>query len=362
MRYFNTKKQKSHRTVVVMCDSYTSSVLNEARELILQPLNYSTDIYTKNVWIPELNIIPCEDMHVTVALPWWWHTIKEDNYKLSTKLCNRFRQAIIKDMHHPFQIELERIVLLGGKTLVALWRTVGERRQCDGDDDDDNEDIICDRHGVGIDPFVRLRREVADCFTKEDVDINFEPLTYTSYNKDTTTTNNDATPNSMFPQRPNKMEKRQHTIESKTPGLHSKDGFIHTTLCRLPLHCLSPYDVNLEHVHRLCREATATYCGHRMNVYKFRFLETTGEGGESNPCYKPIFDDTVYAPLKYEKTTANNNNVMNANITSNIISDPQYNTANTIGHAIGVVSRASVFDLFDKNDNEKVDQVTEEGN
>lgn len=78
--------------------------------------------------------------------------------------------------------------------------------------------------------------------------------------------------------------KRQNTIELKTPGMGQGDGFIHTSLARLPLDCLSQHDVELENIHRLCREATATYCGHRMVVSKFRFLETTGRGGEVSYC------------------------------------------------------------------------------
>ena len=94
--------------------------------------------------------------------------------------------------------------------------------------------------------------------------------------------------------------KRSNTIELKSPGLGDHDGFIHTTLARLPIDCLSMTDVELEPIHRLCREATATYCGHRMVVSKFRFLETTGEGGESNPCKAPIFDEYVEAPPRVE--------------------------------------------------------------
>ena len=78
------------------------------------------------------------------------------------------------------------------------------------------------------------------------------------------------------------------------------DGFIHTTLARLPLTCLSTHDVELAPIHRLCREATATYCGHRLVVNKFRFLETVGAGGESNPCVDPTFDETIAAPPRFE--------------------------------------------------------------
>lgn len=141
---------KSHRTVVSMCDATTSGLLTDAREMILAPLNYSTDINTKGIWIPELNIIPEEDMHVTVAIPWWWHTMREGNMELSQELASRFRQTLLLKFHHAFQIELQRIVLLGGKTLVALWRCVGERVTEEGH-------VVYDRHGENVDPFVRLR-------------------------------------------------------------------------------------------------------------------------------------------------------------------------------------------------------------
>jgi hypothetical protein len=149
LRYYN-EGNKSHRTVVTMCDSTTASILSEARETILRPLNYSTDPSTKGVWIPDLNVIPNRDMHVTIAIPWWWHTMREGNAQLSQELAARFRQALLLKFHHPFQIELERIILLGGQTLVALWRCVGERITEDGH-------FIYDRHGESVDPFVRLR-------------------------------------------------------------------------------------------------------------------------------------------------------------------------------------------------------------
>lgn len=76
LRHYN-EGTKSHRTVVAMCDSTTAALLKDAREKILEPLNYSTDPSTPGVWIPELNVIPEQDMHVTIAIPWWWHTIRE---------------------------------------------------------------------------------------------------------------------------------------------------------------------------------------------------------------------------------------------------------------------------------------------
>ena len=293
---------QSLRTVIVMLDQCTQQVLSEARQKILQPLNYSWDIYNKGVWIPEINIIPKQDMHVSVACPWWWHTIREGNHELNNALAKRLRQTLVIDFHHPFSLELERIILLGGKTLVALWRTVGERTTSE-------DAIVCDRHAKTIDPMVRLRREIVDCFTNEEHEHNFEPLTHhhrkKSYDdgKGEETTTSTATSSKVPPPLPPPLPPRQkmqrrHTIEMKTPGIGTGDGFIHTTLCRLPLDCFSTDDVELEPIHRLCREATATYAGHRMFVHKFRFVEMTGEGGDSNPCTNPLFDETMAAPRK----------------------------------------------------------------
>ena len=300
---FNHREGKrSLRTVIVMLDGLTQTVLSEARQKILQPLNYSWDIYHKGVWIPEINMIPNEDMHVTVACPWWWHTMREGNHELNNDLTIRLKQALVIGFHHPFFLELERFVLLGGKTLVALWRTVGDRLV----DTEHGSSVVCDRHATTIDPMVRLRREIVDCFTNDQHEHKLRPLTHQhlkeeSTNTATATATTIASDNSQeapppLPQ-PQKMV-RTHTIESKTPGLGSGDGFIHTTLFRLPLECFSSKDVELEPIHRLCREATATYSGHRMLIHRFRFVETTGEGGDSNPCKNPRFDTTLEAPLR----------------------------------------------------------------
>jgi hypothetical protein len=217
------------------------------------------------------------------------HRIRDGNEKLSQELVNRFRQALVLEFHHAFQLELERIVLLGGKTLVALWRTVGEREA-------PGEFVIFDRNGEGLDPVLKLRRDIVRCFTcTDDEEANRfrqQPLTYSSRFFDG---NNAAAAELQTP-----MLERNNTIECKTPGLGDHDGFIHTTLARLPIDCLSMTDVELEPIHRLCREATATCCGQRMVVSRFRFLETTGEGGESNPCVAPIFDEYVEAPERVE--------------------------------------------------------------
>lgn len=49
-------RAKSHRTIIVMCDPTTTTLLGEARTSILEPLQFSHDITTSNVWIPAANV------------------------------------------------------------------------------------------------------------------------------------------------------------------------------------------------------------------------------------------------------------------------------------------------------------------
>ena len=260
----------SHRTVVAMCDASTAALLDQARAAILAPLQYSHDMSTRNVWIPDLDVIPPEDMHLTVAIPWWWHSMRPGNHQLSVELAARFRQTLWMNFHHAFQVELQQIVLLGGQTLVALWRCVGERQTEEGH-------VVYDRHGACVDPFVRLRVEIVRCFTQQSVNQRLQPLTYQDVVKQQQKQQGETTTQRPRAGRPPLT--REHSIELKTPGLGSGDGFIHTTLCRLPLDCLSEDDVSLARVHKLCRELTHTLSGHRMVISKFRFLETVGRGG-----------------------------------------------------------------------------------
>ena len=164
-------------------------------------------------------------------------------------------------------------------------------------------------------PFLETTQEIVRCFTTESSDNRLKPLTYQDVVQqkqqsggggDSTVQSTSSIPSTS--ERPTLT--REHSIELKTPGLGSGDGFIHTTLCRLPLDCLSQNDVSLAQVHRLCRELTASMSGelllllllllcvsqwlilyksnlclcgackgHRLVVSKFRFLETTGRGG-----------------------------------------------------------------------------------
>jgi hypothetical protein len=205
MRYYNAiRPQKSHRTVICMCDATTAQLLDQARSEILAPLNYSTDISTERVWIPEQCIIPPQHMHVTVAILWWWHTMRDENRDLSRMLVGRLRQALVSESHFAFQIELERIVLLGGCALVALWRCIGQRQVKSSMNHDANNSssnnlsslgtrsrsnsvssngpnstnpnatasfTIFDRHGEEVDPFVKLRRDIVRFITDPDPNV-----------------------------------------------------------------------------------------------------------------------------------------------------------------------------------------------
>jgi hypothetical protein len=140
--------------------------------------------------------------------------------------------------------------------------------------------------------------------------------------------------------------KRQHSIEAKTPGMTGNDGFIHTTLARLPLECLSKHDVDLDDIHRLCREASATLSGHRMVVGKFRFIETGGAGGESNPCKNPLYDETILAPSRLK--TSKSGEVSETTNLHLRVEDPS--SCRTVGAIVrNHVKHPSLSGLFDVN-------------
>lgn len=224
-------RRKSHRTVIAMVDDLTAKLLNQARADILEPLNHTSDISTASrVWIPKESLIPEEHMHVTVAIPWWWHTVRPGNDELSAELVARFRQALVLEFHHPFQLELERIVLLGGKTLVALWRCVGERTTDDGD-------TIHDRHGEGHDPFVKLRRDIVRCFTATDAFETFgkEPLTYAHrFQQSSLSERENSSSGATATSSLRAALRRENSIELKTPGMRYVHQFawcVIETLC-----------------------------------------------------------------------------------------------------------------------------------
>ena len=60
-------ENKSHRTVIVMCDQTTGELLCEARDAILKPLNYSHHRATPGCWIPKESLMHEQDLHVTIG-------------------------------------------------------------------------------------------------------------------------------------------------------------------------------------------------------------------------------------------------------------------------------------------------------
>ncbi|GMI30031.1 hypothetical protein TrCOL_g10875 [Triparma columacea] len=255
---------KSHRTVVAMVDSETRDLLIKLRRQILAPLFLHDSLSTQGNWCPSCNIIPGEDLHITVAVPWWWHSLQPNHEEISREMGGRLRQTVMLGMHHPFQCEVDRIVLLGGRVLVALFRTCSERGN------------VTDRSSTNVDAFVRLRRELVRCFTEQSSDGRRQPLTHGSVNN--------------LP-----SLRRAPSIELKTPGMEEGDGFIHCTLARLP-HTISAGDTSLEDVLTALDECNALCSGHRMEIDKLRFLHSEGRGGNSNPMYKPLYDEYIEFP------------------------------------------------------------------
>ena len=100
---------------------------------------------------------------------------------------------------------------------------------------------------------VWLREEIIQCFITESPNQRRKPLTYQHRMND-----------GMMMDSKEEFLEQQHTIKRQTPEMGvTADCFIHTTLCRLPLECLSSHDIELEEIHHLCREASATLNGHR---------------------------------------------------------------------------------------------------
>lgn len=69
-----------------------------------------------------------------------------------------------------------------------------------------------------------------------------------------------------------------------------------------------------------------------MVISKYRFLETTGAGGESNPCVEPIFDETILAPIKVETCERGNISEMH-------FIDSNLEKSATIGHVGSFMER-----------------------
>ena len=89
-----------------------------------------------------------------------------------------------------------------------------------------------------------------------------------------------------------------------------------------------------------------------MVVGRYRFVETMGEGGESNPCYKPLYDETIDAPLRH-KVAIDGKVIEKKGIHSHTVDEHL-----TIGPARNFLGQTKMSGATDDND----DETTEKSN
>lgn len=75
-----------------MLDDESALLLTQVRDTITAVYDSSSDLDTRGCWIPQQNIIPTSDLHVTVATPWWWHSLPDgDEHKEVSISASQFR-------------------------------------------------------------------------------------------------------------------------------------------------------------------------------------------------------------------------------------------------------------------------------
>eukprot|EP00520_Triparma_pacifica_P020318 CAMPEP_0118641350 /NCGR_PEP_ID=MMETSP0785-20121206/5234_1 /TAXON_ID=91992 /ORGANISM="Bolidomonas pacifica, Strain CCMP 1866" /LENGTH=102 /DNA_ID=CAMNT_0006532787 /DNA_START=366 /DNA_END=674 /DNA_ORIENTATION=- len=67
---------------------------------------------------------------------------------------------------------------------------------------------------------------------------------------------------------------------------------------------MSSADVPLDDVLLSIEESNALCNGHRMEISKLRFLHSEGRGGNSNPMYKPLYDEIIECPSREDSDAA----------------------------------------------------------
>ena len=87
-----------------------------------------------------------------------------------------------------------------------------------------------------------------------------------------------------------------------------------------------------------------------MVVSKFRFLETTGIGGESNPCIEPIFDQTLEAPTRL---VVHDSGHITATDNLHLPSPAPKDRNATIGALPDNTTRNTMIGLFEEEDDEE---------
>jgi len=278
-------KVQSHRTVVVPLTGNISGMLEECRQDILatlcaeagQPLSELHNAATARVWTAEPNLIPKEHMHITMAIPMFWHEVEpiEVANAKNRRMVEMWRRVLAVQKHQSFEVEIDRVVFLGGSVLLALWRTVGVRENVEGY-------RVVDRSSPALDPVNSLRGDLVRTFL--DAGLTYRALM--DANKDTEEQKADV---GML---------RTNTIAQRSP----QGGFIHTSLARLARapsteqqapFWLNRDNLDLTKVYSKCSEWSIKLSGHRMIVDKFWFLETDGAGGDADPVEQPRFMETI---------------------------------------------------------------------
>ncbi|CAE7863850.1 alxA [Symbiodinium necroappetens] len=271
---FATDNGKTQLAVSIPIEEPLQSLLAEARDdvvncvLLLSGMHSrseATDAENSSTWIPEVAHIPQKDMHITVCIPSLWREPDAD-----PKAHAEYNSQVIKALEHvaadheAFVLEVDRIMLAKDGSLLALFRTVGTS---DSDKGLREPGVLSDRASAEMDPMTALRTDVLYVFLEKK-------LSHVQ--------RKDELDLAAVHEHPKLL--RQATIVRTVGG--SAHGYVHCSLSRLALGPeLTKKQLDLKHLHRICRSWTAKLAGRRMAVRGFILSEMTGlgEGGNKNP-------------------------------------------------------------------------------
>ncbi|CAE7804223.1 alxA [Symbiodinium sp. CCMP2456] len=271
---FATDNGKTQLAVSIPIEDPLQSLLAEARDdvvncvLLLSGMHSrseAADVEKSSTWIPEVAHIPQKDMHITVCIPSLWREPDTD-----PKAHAEYNSQVVKALEHvaadheAFVLEVDRIMLAKDGSLLALFRTVGTS---DSDKGLREPGVLSDRASAEMDPMTALRTDVLYVFLEKK-------LSHIQ--------RKDELDLAAVHEHPKLL--RQATIVRTVGG--SAHGYVHCSLSRLALGPeLTKKQLDLKHLHRICRSWTAKLAGRRMAVRGFILSEMTGlgEGGNKNP-------------------------------------------------------------------------------
>jgi len=242
-RSFMAAEGETQLSVSVRLEPSLRSKLVRARGDILDTLcdagAAEREDITSPVWIPSCAIIPEEDLHITLCLPRKWRTAMSPE--------NKQRMAMVMDevsmRHAPFAVELDRVVLLPGGALLALFRLEDCSRPVE-------------------DPMVALRLDILKgVLTKE---LAFFQLAEGASVEATHLAHDEGDPCALV--------RRCSVASSIDPT-----GFIHCSLGRLAIKPGQTLQkVRLHEAVSLCARMSAELSGSRMIINRFLLTEMTG--------------------------------------------------------------------------------------